>query len=43
MAHVKKIYFIPVGLPGMGKSTLAKRLRQTIENNFAGSNLLQSS
>jgi hypothetical protein len=27
MHTVKKLFFIPVGLPGMGKSTLAKYLR----------------
>ena len=28
MQTVKKLFFIPVGLPGMGKSTLAKHIRQ---------------
>ena len=27
MQTVKKIFFVPVGLPGMGKSTLAKHIR----------------
>ena len=27
MLHTKRLFFIPVGLPGMGKSTLAKKLR----------------
>jgi predicted kinase len=31
MQSVKKIFFIPVGLPGMGKSTFAKHVRQTVE------------
>lgn len=31
MQTVKKIFFIPVGLPGMGKSTFAKHVRQTVE------------
>jgi len=28
MYQVKKLFFVPVGLPGMGKSTLAKHLRE---------------
>ena len=36
MASVSKIYFIPVGLPGMGKSTLAKHIKQTVVK-FLGS------
>ena len=36
MHSVKKIFFIPVGLPGMGKSTLAKHIRTAVEKNFAG-------
>ncbi len=27
----KKLFLVPVGLPGMGKSTLAKNLRKAIE------------
>ena len=34
MANVSKIYFIPVGLPGMGKSTLAKHIKQTTQKYF---------
>lgn len=28
MAHVKKLFIIPIGLPGMGKTTLSKHLEQ---------------
>ena len=28
------MFFIPVGLPGMGKSTLAKHIRLAIEKNL---------
>lgn len=34
MTNVSKIYFIPVGLPGMGKSTLAKHIKQTVSKYF---------
>jgi len=27
MHQVKKLFFVPVGLPGMGKSTLAKHIK----------------
>lgn len=37
MHSVKKLFFIPVGLPGMGKSTLAKHIRQATENNLSAS------
>ncbi len=30
MEQVKKIFFVPTGLPGMGKTTLAKHLKQAI-------------
>lgn len=30
MRNVNKLFFIPVGLPGMGKSTLAKHIKKTI-------------
>jgi tRNA uridine 5-carbamoylmethylation protein Kti12 len=40
MQSVKKIFFIPVGLPGMGKSTFAKHVRQTIETNFTQSSVM---
>jgi adenylylsulfate kinase-like enzyme len=29
MAQVKKLFIIPIGLPGMGKTTLAKHLEFT--------------
>lgn len=35
MRHVQKLFFVPVGLPGMGKSTLAKNIRLSIENNLS--------
>ena len=35
MHQVKKLFFVPVGLPGMGKSTLAKNIRFSIEKNLA--------
>jgi len=31
MRQVQKLFFVPVGLPGMGKSTLAKNIRLSIE------------
>lgn len=34
MHSVKKLFFIPVGLPGMGKSTLAKHIREATERNL---------
>lgn len=34
MHSVKKLFFIPVGLPGIGKSTLAKHIRLAIEKNL---------
>ena len=36
MRAVSKIFFVPVGLPGMGKSTLAKNIRLAIEENLSG-------
>lgn len=33
MHHVKKLFFVPVGLPGMGKSTLAKHLKDSLLAN----------
>ena len=38
MHQVKKLFFVPVGLPGMGKSTLAKHIRQAIQKNFQAGN-----
>lgn len=35
MHAVTKLFFVPVGLPGMGKSTLAKNIRNAIANNLA--------
>ena len=26
MHHIRKLFFVPVGLPGMGKSTLARHI-----------------
>jgi adenylate kinase family enzyme len=34
MQTIKKIFFIPVGLPGMGKSTLAKYIKLATDNNL---------
>ena len=36
MRTVSKIFFVPVGLPGMGKSTLAKNIRLAVEENLSG-------
>jgi tRNA uridine 5-carbamoylmethylation protein Kti12 len=36
MYHVKHLFFVPVGLPGMGKSTLAKHIRQATQKNLQG-------
>ena len=35
MRSVTKLFFVPVGLPGMGKSTLAKNIRLTIEKSLS--------
>ena len=35
MRQVQKLFFVPVGLPGMGKSTLAKNIRLSIEKNLS--------
>ena len=32
MRNINKLFFIPVGLPGMGKSTLAKHIKQVVTN-----------
>lgn len=34
MNAIKKIFFVPVGLPGMGKSTLAKHIRLSTEKHL---------
>lgn len=34
MQHITKLFFVPVGLPGMGKSTLSKHIKQAVENNL---------
>lgn len=31
MQSVSKLFFVPVGLPGMGKSTLAKHIKISTE------------
>ena len=36
MNSVKKLFFVPVGLPGMGKSTLASHLKHAVEKNLTG-------
>ena len=35
MRPVTKLFFVPVGLPGMGKSTLAKNIRYSIETSLS--------
>ena len=35
MRQVQKLFFVPVGLPGMGKSTLAKNIRLSVEKNLS--------
>jgi tRNA uridine 5-carbamoylmethylation protein Kti12 len=42
MSQVKKLFFVPVGLPGMGKSTLAKHIRQATQNHLQGQNQIGS-
>ena len=39
MQHVKKLFFVPIGLPGMGKSTLSKHIKLAIETNLSDSKL----
>ena len=34
MQHITKLFFVPVGLPGMGKSTLSKHIKLAVENNL---------
>ena len=34
MAHIRKLFFIPIGLPGTGKTTLAKHLESTSNKMF---------
>lgn len=34
MQHIKRLFFVPVGLPGMGKSTLSKHIKLAVENNL---------
>jgi len=38
MLHVKKLFFVPVGLPGMGKSTLAKHIKLATGKHLRGPN-----
>jgi broad-specificity NMP kinase len=35
MHNITKLFFVPVGLPGMGKSTLAKNIRLSIQQNLS--------
>eukprot|EP00347_Sterkiella_histriomuscorum_P005519 403356308 len=35
--HLKRIFLIPIGLPGLGKTTLAKCLESTFSNQFISS------
>lgn len=39
MNHIKKLFFVPVGLPGMGKSTLAKHIKLAVEKNLSDKNV----
>ena len=34
MAHIKKLIFVPIGLPGLGKSTLSRHLESTTNKFF---------
>ena len=34
MHHIRKLYFVPVGLPGMGKSTLAKHINTSTQKHL---------
>ena len=34
MQHIRKLFFVPVGLPGMGKSTLAKNIKNSIDKHL---------
>lgn len=36
MKHVTKFFFVMVGLPGLGKSTLTKQFKSCIAKNFNG-------
>lgn len=42
MQHVKRLFFVPVGLPGMGKSTLSKHIKQAVERNLSDANLIKT-
>lgn len=39
MQNVKKLFFVPVGLPGMGKSTLAKHMKNATQKHIAAQSL----
>ena len=41
MHPVKRLFFVPVGLPGMGKSTLAKHIRQATQHHLSGGKPVQ--
>ena len=34
MQHIRKLFFVPVGLPGMGKSTLAKHIKISTDKHL---------
>jgi len=42
MQHVKRLFFVPVGLPGMGKSTLSKHIKKATEKHLSGANLIKT-
>lgn len=39
MHQVKRLFFVPVGLPGMGKSTLAKHIKNATEKHLSAEGL----
>jgi hypothetical protein len=38
MSAIKKLFFVPIGLPGMGKTTLARHLESTAHKSFTNHN-----
>jgi len=42
MQHIKRLFFVPVGLPGMGKSTLSKHIKQAVDRNLSDANLIKT-
>ena len=42
MQHIKRLFFVPVGLPGMGKSTLSKHIKQAVARNLSDTHSIKT-